>query len=36
MPWFTVTADTITEQQIKEAALRLITEARKRITPSLK
>jgi nickel-dependent lactate racemase len=36
MPWFTVTADAITEQQIKEAAVRLVTEARKRITPNLK
>jgi nickel-dependent lactate racemase len=36
MPWFTITADTITEQQIKEAAARLIAEARQRIAPSLK
>jgi nickel-dependent lactate racemase len=36
MPWFTVTADTIAEQQIEEAAARLIAEARQRIAPVLK
>jgi nickel-dependent lactate racemase len=35
MPWFTVEADAIPEQQIKEAAIRLVDEAQKRIAPRL-
>jgi len=36
MPWFTVEADAIAEQQIHEAARRLVAEAQERIAPSLK
>lgn len=35
MPWFTVEAEAIAEEQIKEAAIRLVDEAQKRITPRL-
>jgi nickel-dependent lactate racemase len=35
MPWFTVEADAIPAQQVKEAAIRLIDEAQKRIAPRL-
>jgi len=36
MPWFTLEADAIPEQQIKEAARRLVAEAQERIAPTLK
>lgn len=36
MPWFTVQAATLAEQQIKDAARCLITEARQRISPNLR
>lgn len=36
MPWFSVEADALTEQQIKEAAQRLVEEAQRRIAPQLK
>ncbi|QNI37067.1 lactate racemase domain-containing protein [Edaphobacter albus] len=36
MPWFSVEADALTEQQIKEAAQRLVDEAQHRIAPQLK
>ena len=36
MPWFSVEADVLTEQQIKEAAQRLVEEAQHRIAPQLK
>lgn len=36
MPWFTLQADAISEQQIKEAANRLVVEAQERIAPTLK
>ena len=35
MPWFTVQADAIEEQQIQQAAIRLVDEAQKRIAPKL-
>lgn len=35
MPWFTVEAEAIAEEQIKEAAIRLVDEVQKRITPRL-
>ncbi len=35
MPWFTVEADAIPEAQIKEAAIRLVDEAQRRIAPNL-
>jgi nickel-dependent lactate racemase len=35
MPWFTVEADAIPEQQIKETAIRLVDEAQKRIASRL-
>lgn len=35
MPWFTVEADAIPEVQIKEAAIRLVDEAQRRIAPNL-
>ncbi len=35
MPWFTLEADAIPQQQIKEAARRLVAEAQKRISPKL-
>jgi nickel-dependent lactate racemase len=35
MPWFTVEADAIPAQQVKEAAIRLVDEAQKRIAPRL-
>lgn len=35
MPWFTVEADAIPENEIKIAAVRLIDEAQKRISPKL-
>ena len=35
MPWFKVEDDTLSEQQIKSAALRLVEEARQRIAPQL-
>lgn len=35
MPWFTLEADAIAEQQIREAARRLVAEAQERIAPSL-
>ncbi|HUY80579.1 MAG TPA: lactate racemase domain-containing protein [Acidobacteriaceae bacterium] len=36
MPWFTIEADSIPASDIKAAAVRLIDEAQKRISPSLK
>ncbi len=36
MPWFTVQADAIPEEQIKEAARRLVAEAHERIAANLK
>ncbi len=36
MPWFTLEADALAEEQIKEAVRRLVAEAQKRIAPSLK
>jgi len=36
MPWFSVEADALTEQQIKEAAQRLVEEAQRRVAPQLK
>ena len=36
MPWFTIEADTIPENEIKAAAVRLVEEAQKPIGPSLK
>src|SRR6201996_3249565 len=36
MPWFSLKADALAEEQIKEAARRLVTEAQERISPSLK
>lgn len=36
MPWFTLKADALTGEQIKEAARRLVAEAQERIAPSLK
>jgi len=36
MPWFTLKADALTDEQIKEAARRLVAEAQERIAPSLK
>lgn len=35
MPWFALEADAIAEEQIKEAAVRLVDEAQKRIAPRL-
>ena len=35
MPWFTVQADSIPEEQIKQAAIRLVDEAQRRIAPKL-
>lgn len=36
MPWFTLKADVIPDQQIREAACRLVAQAQERIAPSLK
>lgn len=36
MPWFKVEADALPEAQIKDAAKRLVEEAKKRISPKLK
>ena len=36
MPWYTIEADAIPESEIKAAAVRLVDEAQKRITSSLK
>jgi nickel-dependent lactate racemase len=36
MPWFSITTDAVPEQQIKDAAVRLVAEARARIAPELK
>jgi nickel-dependent lactate racemase len=36
MPWFTLEADALAEEEIKEAARRLVAEAQERIAPSLK
>lgn len=36
MPWFTLEANAIPEQQIKEATRRLVAEAQERIAPALK
>lgn len=36
MPWFILKADALSEEQIKEAARRLVEEAQKRIAPRLK
>ena len=36
MPWFTIEAEAIPEDQIKAAAVRLVEEAHKRIAPELK
>jgi nickel-dependent lactate racemase len=36
MPWFTIEADAIPENEIKAAAVRLVEEAQKRIAPRMK
>jgi hypothetical protein len=35
MPWFAIQADAIPEEQIKQAAIRLVNEAESRIAPKL-